>query len=133
MSEVVYQLELPPQWKIHNVFHTSLLTPYTETDLHGPNYLQPPPDIVEGEPEFEVERILKSRRMGKNKTLQYLIRWKGYSQAHDSWEPAKQVHAPELVRRYLMTQEEGSPDLPISHQAPSITKRYQRSHKDRIP
>ena len=100
----MYQLELPPQWKIHNVFHTSLLTPYTETDLHGPNYLQPPPDIVEGEPEFEVERILKSRRVGKNKTLQYLIRWKGYSQAHDSWEPAKQVHTPKLVKQYLMTQ-----------------------------
>ena len=57
--DVVYQLELPPQWKIHNVFHTSLLTPYVETNLHGPDYLQPPPDIVEGEPEFEVERILK--------------------------------------------------------------------------
>ena len=104
ISNVVYQLELPPQWKIHNVFHTTLLTPYTETDLHGPNYLQPPPDIIEGEPEFEVERILKSRRVGKNKSLQYLIRWKGYSQAHDSWEPAKQVHAPELVKQYLMTQ-----------------------------
>ena len=116
VSGVVYQLELPTQWKIHNVFHTSLLTPYTETDLHGPNYLQPPPDIVEREPEFEVERILKSRRVGKNKNLQYLIRWKGYSQAHDSWEPAKQVHAPELVRRYLMTQKG---DRRSSHQSSS--------------
>ena len=116
VSDVVYQLELPTQWKIHNVFHTSLLSPYTETDLHGPNYLQPPPDIVEGEPEYEVERILKSRRIGKNKTLQYLIRWKGYSQAHDSWEPAKQVHAPELIKQYLMTQKE---DRKSSHQSSS--------------
>ena len=23
ISDIVYQLELPPQWKIHNVFHTS--------------------------------------------------------------------------------------------------------------
>ena len=26
ISDIVYQLELPPQWKIHNMFHTSLLT-----------------------------------------------------------------------------------------------------------
>ena len=121
ISEVLYQLELPPQWKIHNVFHTSLLTPYTETDLHGPNYLQPPPDIVEGEPEFEVERVLKSRCVGKNKTLQYLIHWKGYSQAHDSWEPAKQVHAPELVKQYLIMQKG---DHRSSHQ-PSSAINYQ--------
>ena len=116
VSEVVYQLELPPQWKIHNVFHTSLLTPYTEPDLNVQTYLKPPPDIVEGEPEFEVERVLKARRVGKNKTLQYLIRWNGYSQAHDSCEPAKQVHAPELVKQYQMNQKE---DWRSSHQSSS--------------
>ena len=74
ISDVVYQLELPPQWKIHNVFHASLLTPYVETKLHGPNYPEPPPDIIEGEPEFEIEQIVDSRRVGKKKTLQYRIR-----------------------------------------------------------
>jgi hypothetical protein len=29
-SPVVYQLRLPPQWTIHPVFHSSLLTPYVE-------------------------------------------------------------------------------------------------------
>ena len=72
--DVVYQLELPPKWKIHNVFHTSLLMPYTETEQHGPNYLEPPPDIIEGEPEFEVEQIVGSRRTGRRKTLEYRIR-----------------------------------------------------------
>jgi len=38
LSEVTYELELPPQWKIHLVFHTNLLTPYKETALHGTNY-----------------------------------------------------------------------------------------------
>jgi hypothetical protein len=28
------------------------------------------------------------------------IKWRGYSQAHNSWEPTEQVHAPELVDRF---------------------------------
>ena len=54
ISPVVYKLKLLPTWKIHDVFHATLLAPYTETELHGPNYLMPPPDIIEGEPEWEV-------------------------------------------------------------------------------
>jgi hypothetical protein len=45
---VVYQLELPEHWKIHNIFHSSLLTPYCETMEHGKNFAQPPPELVEG-------------------------------------------------------------------------------------
>jgi hypothetical protein len=100
ISDIVFQLELPNQWKIHNVFHASLLSPYLKTNIHGPNYPEPPPDIIEGEPEFEVEQIVGSRRIGKKKTLQYKVRWKGYAPAHDSWELANQVHVPELVKRY---------------------------------
>ena len=60
ISPVTYQIELPAHWKIHDVFHTSLLTPYRETDQHRPNFIELPPDIIEGEPEWEVEAILKS-------------------------------------------------------------------------
>jgi hypothetical protein len=73
VSDVVFQLELPHQWKIHNIFHASLLTPYIETELHGQNFPKPPPEIVEGDPEFEVEQIVGSRRVGKKKSLQYKI------------------------------------------------------------
>jgi hypothetical protein len=38
ISPVAVQLELPVQWNIHPVFHTSLITPYTETQSHGPNF-----------------------------------------------------------------------------------------------
>ena len=56
-SLVVYQLKLPPQWTIHPVFHASLLTPYVETNEHGANYTRPPPDMIEGEEQYEVEAI----------------------------------------------------------------------------
>jgi hypothetical protein len=61
VSDVVFQLDLPHQWKIHNVFHTFLLTLYVKTDLHGSNFHEPPLEIVKGDPEFEVEQIVGSR------------------------------------------------------------------------
>jgi len=55
ISPVAYQLELPVNWRIHNMFHASLLTPYHETQAHGPNFTQPLPDLIDGEEEYEVE------------------------------------------------------------------------------
>ena len=98
VSRTSYQLKLPPQWKIHDVFHATLLTPYKETALNGKSYQEPAPDLVDGQPEWEVESILKVRR--RRNQLQYLVRWKGFSEAHDSWEPAKDVHADELVQEF---------------------------------
>ena len=46
LSSINYQLMLPEQWKIHDVFHVDLLTPYRETEFHGANYTRPPPDLV---------------------------------------------------------------------------------------
>jgi hypothetical protein len=116
---VVFQLELPHQWKIHNVFHASLFSPYVETELHRQNFPEPPPEIVEGDLEFEVEQIIGSRRIGKKKSLQYKIRWKGYSPAHDSWELAAQVHALELIKRFQKTKSSHQNDATINYQAAS--------------
>jgi hypothetical protein len=84
ISPVVYCLTLPPSWKIHNVFHVLLLTPYKETEKHGPNFAELPPELIEDQEKYEVEQVLASRLYGCWKKLQYLIRWKGYSHAHDS-------------------------------------------------
>src|SRR5713226_290905 len=100
ISPVAYQLCLPIAWNIHNVFHTSLLSPYRETDTHRPNYSRPPPDLIEGEEEYEVEKVINHRYTGKTRTLQYLVKWKGYLEADNTWEPADQVHAPQLVKAY---------------------------------
>ena len=35
LSPIVYQLHLPKTWKIHPVFHASLLSPYRENEVHG--------------------------------------------------------------------------------------------------
>ena len=100
ISPVAYELELPKHWKIHPVFHASLLTPYVETMVHGSNFLRPPPDIIDGQEEYEVEQILSHRTFGCQKQLQYLVKWKGYPSSDNSWELAENLHANELIQEY---------------------------------
>jgi len=97
-SPVVYQLTLPPQWRIHPVFHASLLTPYIETDEHGPNYTRPLPDMIEGKEQYKVEAIRAHRYRGHK--IQYLIKWKGYPESDNTWEPEGKLHTPRLVKEY---------------------------------
>jgi hypothetical protein len=95
---VNFKLNLPSQWKIHDVFHAKLLHPYKETEEYGVNFQEPPPDLIEGEEEWEVDQI-RDERVQKG-IKQYLIHWKGYSDAHDSWEPVTHINAPDLIATF---------------------------------
>ena len=64
LSPWTYQLRLPPQWKIHPVFHAMLLSPYKQNETHGPSFSMPPPDIVQGEEEYEIEAIVGHKSKG---------------------------------------------------------------------
>ena len=97
---VTYQLILPTTWQIHPVFHASLLSPYVETNAHGPNYSRPPPDLIGGEEFYEVEQIRDHQHHGRSRTLQYLIKWKGSPESDNTWEPADQVLTPDLLKEY---------------------------------
>jgi hypothetical protein len=87
IGQTSFQLKLPKTWKIHNVFHASLLLPYKETTAHRPNFTIPPPDIVEGEEQWEVKEIVNVQQFGKRKTWQYFVKWKGYPDSENTWEP----------------------------------------------
>src|SRR5271163_2137008 len=54
LNTLNYRLLLPKNWRIHPVFHASLLSPYKENNVHGENFPEPPPELVEGEPEYEI-------------------------------------------------------------------------------
>ena len=98
VSLVTYRIKLPPSLRIHNVFHVDLLIPFHETKEHGANYTQPPPELIDGDEEFEVQGILNDRLFRRKR--QYLVRWKGYAPAEDSWVDAKDLHSPELLEDY---------------------------------
>ena len=83
-----YKLKLPDSAKIHDVFHVSLLRPFTSPTYPG-QYLEPPTPIeTEQDLEYEVSAIIDSRLSHSGK-LEYLVEWLGYegTQDHVSWEP----------------------------------------------
>ena len=98
VRHVNFHLKLPVHWRIHNIFHAKQLHPYKETEEHGENFMEPPPDLIEGEPEWEVEKILDMRTWRSQNW--YLIHWKGYSSAHNSWEPWENIKAPLLMAEF---------------------------------
>jgi hypothetical protein len=103
MSPVTYRLQLPKSLRIHDVFHVDLLIPYHETEEHGANYAQPPPELVDGEEEYEVEDIINERTSRRKK--QYLVKWAGYPASENSWVNEKDLHSPELLEEYRQSKE----------------------------
>jgi hypothetical protein len=92
-------LELPPQFKIHDVFHVSLLEPYHETHIPE-RHREPPARVeIEGQEEFEIQEVLDSKKTrGK---LMYLVFWRGYPLSKATWELAENlVHAQDLVNQF---------------------------------
>ena len=99
VSPLAYHLCLPLTWKIHDVFHASLLLTYWETAEHGPNYINPPPEEIDGEEEYEVTEILSHR--GSPNCCSYLVSWKGYSLAENTCEPERNLqHAQTILNEY---------------------------------
>ena len=103
ISPVTYRIKLPPSLRIKNVFHMDLLTPYRETKEHGANYTQPPPELIDGEEEFEVEEIIDERLYRRKR--QYLVKWLGYPASDNTWVYEKDLHSPELLEEYQRSKE----------------------------
>ena len=115
------------------MFHIDLLTPYQETDIHGANFTQPPPDLVDGEEEYEVEEILDSRRYGQGHKVQYLVKWKGYPSSDNQWVNWDDMHAdkaladfrkrkPEAISHIRRGEgDEPNPSPPMQSNAPTVS------------
>jgi hypothetical protein len=105
VGPVAYKLKMNPGWRVHPVFHISLLELYREDGRVQP---PPPPIKMEGALEYEVESIFEHRFRGiKNPKAYYKVAWKDYGVEHNSWEPESNVvNAPEIVADYWKRQAE---------------------------
>ena len=108
VGSLAYKLKIPDHWRIHPVFHASIINEYTETEEHGPNFLKPPPEVLNNEEHYEVEAVLDSKRQGRD--TKYLVKWEGYPEADNTWEPYALLKG--MAKEALWEFHEAYPDKP---------------------
>lgn len=104
INDVAYKLELPQGYRIHPVFHVSLLKPW-----RGNGTYQPPNPVAfddEGHPLWAVESILRMRERataGRTKIREFLVKWEGFGPEHDTWEPERELRRDLLISEMVDT------------------------------
>ena len=104
VGKAAVKLRLPSQWKrIHNVFHVSLVKPYIG-DASSSRVTPPPPvQWLDGEPLYTVESLLDHIvvRKGRGKIYKFVIKWEGYGEEHNTWEPESNlIGCGDMVREH---------------------------------
>jgi hypothetical protein len=115
-SKMSVGLELPKRWRVHNVFHVSLLEPYRQSakglreppivvtergfkDKFGINhevgYDVDGAQVLEG---FEVEEIMGSQFSTDSDRVLYLVKWVGYPEKSE-WTEEPLDHLPRAMVR----------------------------------
>jgi len=118
--------------------------------VEGQKKIPPKPVIIEGEEEFEVEKILNKRMIREKE--KFLVRWKGYTAEENTWENRENLeNAKELVEEFkreyreevkeLRQQEQEKEEKEFSHELPREftakllygwgRKRYERERERR--
>ena len=121
VSSNVVELELPSTVKIHLVVNISRIQRYIG-QVEGQRKEQPAPVIIEGEEEWEVERILNKQRIqGKDK---YLVQWKGFMAESDTWEGRENLrNAREAIEEYEKEYQQDMEDIRKQEKEEEMFKR----------
>jgi len=120
ITPLAVRLTLPRKWKIHNVFHVSLLEPYRTSEKRAPPDLAKilrEADDVEQSEEYDVEAVEASREHGRGnrKRILYLVKWLGYDEKTEEpfdnfsvggLEKLREIHRqnPDSPRDYRLTE-----------------------------
>ena len=99
IGEVAFKLRLPEEWRMHNVFHASLLKPF----VPGTRYKAPRPAYIDedGIPVWDLECVLKHKDPTNSGSRSYLVAWKNFGPEYASWlSEGALVDARELIQDY---------------------------------
>ena len=104
VNDLTFTLELPPTWKLHNVFHVSLVKPFVGNPPVV--FVQVDPPLVdETEELLQPEHIIHhSERQLKSGTLhrKYLVKFKDYTTLNAQWMTEDSLKDyPEIVQGYI--------------------------------
>ena len=116
VGKQAYKLELPKKWRIHDVFHMSLLEQDT-TRKGRVDDENVELDAGDENGEYEVEAIRDSEvyaresESGHLPGLYYLVSWKGYPEEENTWEPASAV---QHLRKLISSFHKDHPDKPTA-------------------
>ncbi|GAA5972537.1 hypothetical protein JCM11641_001890 [Rhodosporidiobolus odoratus] len=97
-STSTYRLSLPPSDRAHPTFHSSKLKRYTSNDPSLYAEREPPrpePIDIDGAPEYVVEKITDEKGKGRNR--KFLVKWAGYPDSENTWEPLSNVEDTEAM------------------------------------
>lgn len=121
ISSHAYELDVPSG--IWNRFHVTLLRPAATNPLPSQRQDDNQPPAIstddDGNPEWEVEEILRARthEQGNRQQRQVLVKWKGY--ATPSWEPLQAMKDTlaliEFERRWGSAQHNDGPIITTRH------------------
>jgi hypothetical protein len=88
INDVAVRLDLPPQAKIHDVFHVGLSKKWVGTP---PDSTPELPELLHGAVVPEPERVVRSRLARGVKEV--LVRWKGQPASAATWEDCEDFSA----------------------------------------
>lgn len=134
INAVAVRLDLPPTMQVHDVFHVSLLRPYRSD---GRSMAAPPPVIIAGRQEYEVEQVLQHRTNKRKRCTEYLVKWVGLGPEHNEWvlEPdmtADGAFVNSKVSEYWDQQQSGSRGRTTTTPKPAVaatTDKVPSGHK----
>jgi hypothetical protein len=87
------------------VFHVSQLRRYHDPTEHFADrkYDCPPPIKVNKKPKYDVEQLIgkRTKKTRAAPRVEYLIKWKGYTEHDNTWEPETNLtNAQDLIKEF---------------------------------
>ena len=130
VGDAAVRLKLPHTYRMHPVFHVSLLKPYRQSEH---TQTPPPPLRVDdmGIPIYEVEKVLahKPLRLNRRCIWQYLVKWEGYGHEHNTWEPETNIETKDLTLEPYWKALGGRIPPPKSAKTPGRPTQTKQGHK----